>query len=448
MSHNELHRISGVGGLQDLSQLSLESNLILSLAGLHQLSNLMELYVGNNCIASLSEIDYLKMLSKLIIVDLAGNPVCSDYRYRLYTLYRVRRLKVLDGTSVSTDEAAAAREKYSGRLTLEQVREKVGLNDTGESGGRGGGAAAEHHGHATGGVTDNDRSQSAPSSTDKKLMNSGQGGSGSSVGSGEGIGMIASPLSAGGKCSSNEDAVVLDPYAHVALLTVRVLDLSHQKLKDATALLEGGLQNLQDLNLDHNNITSFAALVTLPALIVLRLNHNKVDGCGSWSGLEGQGTPDAPALRIVSPLEVLLLGFNKVGHIDALGLQQFPRLRVLHLQSNNLSSLQGLGACPSLRELVLNKNRIRQLEAVSLSGLPNLHELHMQENGVRSLQHFSGLVSLQSLHLGYNRVNDVQDLSYLSELHQLVNIAMNNNPVARRQLYRPTLLCQVHLFRK
>ena len=128
--------------------------------------------------------------------------------------------------------------------------------------------------------------------------------------------------------------------------------------------MEGGLQNLQDLNLDHNNITSFAALVTLPALIVLRLNHNKVDGCGSWSGLEGQGTPDAPALRIVSPLEVLLLGFNKVGHIDALGLQQFPRLRVLHL-GNNLSSLQGLGACPSLRELVLNKNRIRQLEAVS-----------------------------------------------------------------------------------
>ena len=76
----------------------------------------MELYVGNNCIASLSEIDYLKMLSKLIIVDLAGNPVCSDYRYRLYTLYRVRRLKVLDGTSVSTDEAAAAREKYRSAL--------------------------------------------------------------------------------------------------------------------------------------------------------------------------------------------------------------------------------------------------------------------------------------------------------------------------------------------
>ena len=149
------------------------------------------------------------------------------------------------------------------------------------------------------------------------------------------------------------------------------------------------------------------------------------------------------ALRIVSPLEVLLLGFNKVSNVDGLGLQQFPRLRVLHLQSNNLTSLHGLSACPSLRELVLNKNRIRQLEADSLAGLPNLHELHMQENGVRSLVHFGGLSSLQSLHLGYNRVNDVQDLHHLSELHQLVNIAMNNNPVARRQLYRPTLLCQV-----
>lgn len=51
--------------------------------------------------------DYLKSLPKLIILDLAGNPVCANPDYRLYTLFRVKRLKVLDGISVNSDEAAA-----------------------------------------------------------------------------------------------------------------------------------------------------------------------------------------------------------------------------------------------------------------------------------------------------------------------------------------------------
>ena len=41
-------------------------------------------------------------------------------------------------------------------------------------------------------------------------------------------------------------------------------------------------------------------------------------------------------------LEVLLLGFNKINSIEDLDLQRCPRLRVLHLQSNNLSHLNGL----------------------------------------------------------------------------------------------------------
>jgi hypothetical protein len=58
------------------------------------------------------------------------------------------------------------------------------------------------------------------------------------------------------------------------------------------------------------------------------------------------------------------------------------------------------------------------------------------------------LVSLQSLHLGYNRIGDVGELErHLSSLHHLVNVAMNNNPVARRQLYRPTLLYQLPALR-
>ena len=147
--------------------------------------------------------------------------------------------------------------------------------------------------------------------------------------------------------------------------------------------------------------------------------------------------------NLESPLEVLLLGFNKVASIDALSIFNLSRLRVLHLQSNHLTVLDGIENCSSLQELVLNKNRIRQLAHNSLLSLSNLHELHLQENGVRTLIHLNTLKSIQSLHLGYNRINDLAEISHLRGLRHLVNVAMNNNPVARKHLYRPTLLCHV-----
>ena len=88
------------------------------------------------------------------------------------------------------------------------------------------------------------------------------------------------------------------------------------------------------------------------------------------------------------------------GNVEDLELQRFPKLRVLHLQSNSLSHLAGLNSCTSLQEIVLNKNRIRQLDADSFAGLGVVSELHLQENGLRSLAHISELSSLQSLHLG------------------------------------------------
>jgi Leucine-rich repeat (LRR) protein len=81
----------------------------------------------------------------------------------------------------------------------------------------------------------------------------------------------------------------------------------------------------------------------------------------------------------VCPLEVLLLGFNRISSIEDLELWRFPRLRVLHLQSNMLSSVNGLQATGGkLRELVLNKNKIRQLDGDGVAGLGVLQELHLQ----------------------------------------------------------------------
>ena len=64
----------------------------------------MEVYLGNNNLANSKEINNLKHLSKLIILDLSGNPFSRDANYRVYTLFILKKLKVLDGISIEAQE--------------------------------------------------------------------------------------------------------------------------------------------------------------------------------------------------------------------------------------------------------------------------------------------------------------------------------------------------------
>ena len=123
---NKLTRIEGLDTLLRLTQLSVEDNEIVSLAGMSKLTSLMELYIGNNCVDDLKEVHHLKGMSKLIILDLSGNQLCSALDYRHYTIYHVRKLKVLDGAGVEMAEQEAAKDKYDGKLTTEFVVERVG----------------------------------------------------------------------------------------------------------------------------------------------------------------------------------------------------------------------------------------------------------------------------------------------------------------------------------
>lgn len=199
--------------------------------------------------------------------------------------------------------------------------------------------------------------------------------------------------------------------------------------------------------------TSLAGLTGLPHLAVLRLNHNRISSLLPEHGPEvalavavAQGKRDdgaeetAPTVGAFSRLEVLQLGFNQITDITALGLHRMPALKVLYLQGNDISRVVGLETCHSLRELVLDKNRIKYLDAGSFVGLVALRELRMQENGLRSLSNFQTLESLQVLALGYNRISDLPELDKLATLPSLTELWLANNPVARKQLYRPGLI--------
>merc|ERR1740117_2715912 len=125
LGKNRLCRIEGLEHLTRLTQLSVEDNEIDTLAGLSKLQNLMELYIGNNKITELKQVLQVKDMPKLIILDLSGNTLCTANDYRHYTVYHVRKLKVLDGVGVEMAEQEAAKEKYDGKLTIEFVVERV-----------------------------------------------------------------------------------------------------------------------------------------------------------------------------------------------------------------------------------------------------------------------------------------------------------------------------------
>lgn len=85
----------------------------------------MELYLGNNNIANSKEINNLKHLQKLIILDLSGNPFSRDENYRVYTLFVIKKLKVLDGISIEIQEQQMAKDLFTGRLTEEILQSRL-----------------------------------------------------------------------------------------------------------------------------------------------------------------------------------------------------------------------------------------------------------------------------------------------------------------------------------
>lgn len=70
-----------------------------------------------------------------------------------------------------------------------------------------------------------------------------------------------------------------------------------------------------------------------------------------------------------------------------------PRLRIVSLSGNAISTLRWFCACPALEELILRKNQVAELEEIGfLVGLARLSKLWLAENPIASLPRYSDLV--------------------------------------------------------
>mmetsp|Transcript_24462 Transcript_24462/g.61912 ORF Transcript_24462/g.61912 Transcript_24462/m.61912 type:complete len:537 (-) Transcript_24462:1523-3133(-) len=243
-----------------------------------------------------------------------------------------------------------------------------------------------------------------------------------------------------------------DKIGHRFFEHIRELDLSGNRIRDLGDCLDGALFcNLRVLNLDQNQLNSLKGLNSLTSLGVLRLNHNRIDTGPqvlASTRSEGGAVDLSYGLRNLAALEVLQLAYNNVQSLTVLRLHELPSLKVLYLHGNDISKVDGLERLVTVRELCLDKNKIRYLESGAFSGMINLRELHLSENGLRSICHLPAFPRLHALHLACNRISDISELERLAYLTSLTNLSINNNPVARKQLYRPTLIGRVQTLRK
>jgi len=132
VSGNLIASFEGVGSLLELEQLSMQDNRVDCLDHLGSLESLVELYVANNAIDSLRELQKLKQLSKLIILDLVGNPAVVNSaadQYRPYSIFHLPQLKVLDGQGITSAEYYAAKDKFAGKVTVDFLAEIIGHED-------------------------------------------------------------------------------------------------------------------------------------------------------------------------------------------------------------------------------------------------------------------------------------------------------------------------------
>ncbi|KAF1318095.1 Leucine-rich repeat-containing protein 48, partial [Globisporangium splendens] len=127
LSFNNITAIKGLDTLVKLTDLSLYNNCIAKLENLDTLKKFQVLSVGNNSLTTTDGLLYLKCLDSLRVLNLCGNPVCSDPEYRPFLLAHLEKLQYLDYVLVDTNEAIQAREQYQDEL--EEMKEVKVIED-------------------------------------------------------------------------------------------------------------------------------------------------------------------------------------------------------------------------------------------------------------------------------------------------------------------------------
>ncbi|TRY98968.1 hypothetical protein DNTS_001235 [Danionella cerebrum] len=115
LSFNSIEAIEGLNSLVKLQDLSLFNNCISVIENLDMLRNLHILSLGNNSIHQLENVVYLRKFKSLRTLNLSGNPICDDKRYKTFVTAYLPDLVYLDYRLLDeqTHESASVEYQYA-----------------------------------------------------------------------------------------------------------------------------------------------------------------------------------------------------------------------------------------------------------------------------------------------------------------------------------------------
>jgi Leucine-rich repeat (LRR) protein len=340
LGKNRISRLEGVSQLRELTLFSVEDNDLNSLVGVQSLLSLMEFYAGNNKISFSRDVAVLKDLPKLIILDLSGNNMCSaDADYRLFTIYTLRKLKVLDGVSIDANESQRAKEMFAGRLSTEMLAERLGHTSFGS-------------------VTELNLSASSIR---------------------DGLNVLEDFVSLRELVLDSNNISDLEPIC--CLKNLQVLRLARNKIEAGLSSYSAGkcivgrqlecFHQLEILDLSYN------AISYLPALHLHRLTKLRS------LLLAGNEIVKVEGLDNLVQLRELILDKNKIRQIDPASFASLINLRELRLEENAIRALDNFRPLVRLQSLNISCNRIMELQEIDkLVDLRSLLEIVMVFNAV------------------------------------------------------------------
>jgi Leucine-rich repeat (LRR) protein len=206
---------------------------------------------------------------------------------------------------------------------------------------------------------------------------------------------------------------------------IRTLDYYHNKINHIPANKFITLQNLQELWLEKNIITTIdqAAFNRLGQLKHLYIGKNGIDSLpsGVFSGLRN--------------LKTLSLHNNNLTAIDPNWFVDLESLQTLDLAFNKIESIpaNSFHYLEQLRELDLANNEIEAIEEASFNGLQSLAIIRLSTNNIREIppRTFYQLKRLRALYLHFNDIQTICDDSFLGLEKSLKKLWIKENRIRR-----------------
>lgn len=338
----------GFKGLKNLKVLALDSNEISSITQLKQCHSLQQIYISGNNITDYQSVLALQNMPDLKVLDMRFNPIKLNLsKHRLRTIYHLPQLHFLDGKPVNSNELKEAKAYFDGRLTTEFLLASLDIK------------------------------------TPEELS-----------------------------------------HFNIENKNIRSIELTPVEI----------FSNLCTINLQNNNLTSFEGLLELKNLEILWLTGNKIS---SFRALD-------PKATYLPKLSVLSLERNGIKSLIGLHLNRIPSIKTLFLQDNALTTISGLAGLINLRYLILDRNRIHKIHPKEFSSLSKLIELHLDDNRLRDIPPMENLEGLEHFYLSANRLGKLECvLNNLKLLSKLSQLSLYDNPLSKVTHYRLIVLKQL-----